>query len=176
MLSVLIKAGTDGKALARTLAALVPAIAAGVLGDAIIVSLEASSEIDAVADAAGCHVLKGGDASMLKTALAQLRGDFVLFLPAGCVLETGWWEDAENFMHIADETAQAAFAYASNARGFSAVIVRLQAVLAGLTGKPLAAQGRILRRKSAEQAAVTDAVPPRCQGALVILRARAFSN
>jgi hypothetical protein len=180
MLSTIIHAGTDAERLARTIGSLVPAIAEGIVGDGHVLVPEFSEDIDRVADAAGCNVVTGAAGQALARAVSLARGEYVLFIPAGSVLENGWWVEAAEFLKrskAAGSQVEAVFTHASQDYGMAAAgRAALRGAIARLARRPLPGQGLIAPRRAIEGriAAARYHFPPRPAGRLVILRAKAF--
>lgn len=112
MISVVIAASNEERALARSLAALVPAAVEGLVQEVIVVDLGSADGTATVADAAGCRLMTG-DAERagesLRRAAASAKGRWLLFLRPGTVLESAWTRQAGDFI---DETAMASGAAA----------------------------------------------------------------
>lgn len=99
MISVVIEAGQDDEALARTLTALVGAAAEGVVRDVVVVTSSSPlPAIGTVVDAFGCQAMLGG----VSAAITAARGPWVLILPVGSELEPAWWRDAVHFIDRSD--------------------------------------------------------------------------
>lgn len=100
MLSVIITSEGVEHAAVATLACLVPAAAAGVVRDVTLVDCDGSESIARVADVAGCGYLAatGSRAAALAAGAAQARSPWLMFLPAGAVLDPGWSEEAAQFV------------------------------------------------------------------------------
>ena len=114
MITAILAAGDDETGLAMTLSALVAAATEGVVRDAIVVDGGSRDGTRAVADAAGCSVVpaKGGDG--LRRAAEAARGDWLLFLPSGSVVEANWQGEALAFIDravLAGEGTQSAAAF-----------------------------------------------------------------
>ena len=175
MLSVIINARSDAERLARTIGSLVPAIAEGIVGDGYVMMRTITPEMDAVADAAGCNVVTGEIHWTLAEAMRIARGDHLLFLPAGSVLENGWWVEAAQFMQRshAGGKASAVFTHAAHEYGLAAATrSAMQGALARLGRRPLTGQGLIAHRK--DIAVNGKAFPPRPSGRIVYLRSRSY--
>ncbi len=104
MLSAIIATYESERTLVPTLAALVPAATAGLLGEVIVAdggSRDASAE---VADIAGCRFIGSADplGARLKAAALTTRTPWLLFLRAGCVPDAGWIAAADRFMEKID--------------------------------------------------------------------------
>ncbi|MGY4291590.1 hypothetical protein ACVWXO_010856 [Bradyrhizobium sp. LM2.7] len=101
MLSVIIPTEGVEQTAVATLAALVPGAAAGVIREVLLVDGTRNGVIERVADVAGCRFI-GYEGSSPGAALAagalQARSPWLMFLPAGAVLETGWIEETTQFI------------------------------------------------------------------------------
>ena len=89
MVSVLISAQNDERALARTLTILVQGAVDGLVRDVMVLVDDPSEAMIAVADHAGCQMKSNTE---LHAALAGLRSDWVFMLEAGAIPEMGWAE------------------------------------------------------------------------------------
>jgi hypothetical protein len=177
VLSVIIHAGSDAERLARTIGSLVPAIAEGIVGDGCVVAGAMTPEMDAVADAAGCNVVTGQLHAALPEALRTARGEHLLFLSAGSVLENGWWVEAAQFMQRsgAGTNVSAVFTYAVHEYGMAAATQgALRAALARLARSPLPGQGLIAHRGDVAGRIDGASFPPRTAGRIVFLRAKSY--
>ncbi|MDP4021465.1 hypothetical protein Q8W71_02425 [Methylobacterium sp. NEAU 140] len=87
--------------LADTLSALVAGVAAGLVGDAVIVAPPGDAELTAVAEATGATLAayRGGNPFAAGAALA--RRDWVLCLEAGDVPADGWIRTLDRFVGTA---------------------------------------------------------------------------
>jgi hypothetical protein len=97
---------TDGRLepLAATLAALVPAVAEGLVADAVVISRHNDAEVAAVADAVGAaHVTVGEGREVWPAGAAVARRDWLLCLEAGDVPVDGWISALERFVAFAGE-------------------------------------------------------------------------
>lgn len=94
MISVILIAENSDAAAVETLAALVEAVADGVLRDATLIG-PPSDALDRVADAAGAAriAFEGTRASMIKRAASHAKSDWLFVVTAGCV-PTGEWISA----------------------------------------------------------------------------------
>ncbi len=90
MITVLVEADAGStERLARTLAALVPAVVEGVVLDAVILNVDGSDEVEEIAKAAGARCVGGGD---ITAAIGEARGDWLLCLEPGARPEGEWFE------------------------------------------------------------------------------------
>jgi len=103
MLSVIIPTEGVEQTAVATLAALVPGAAAGIIKEVLLVDGTSNGVIERVADVAGCRFI-GYDGPSQGAALAagalEARSPWLMFLPAGAVLETGWIEETTQFIQI----------------------------------------------------------------------------
>src|SRR6202795_3812917 len=100
MLSVIIPTeGVEAPAVA-TLAALVPAAAAGVVREVLLVDRSGTGVIERVADVAGCRFLpfQGTRAAAWAAGARQARSPWLMFLHAGAALDSGWIEETAQFI------------------------------------------------------------------------------
>ncbi len=176
MLSVIIHAGTDAERLARTIGSLVPAIAEGIVGDGYVMAGAMTREMDAVADAAGCNVVTGELHWTLAETMRIARGEHLLFLQAGSVLENGWWVEAAQFMQRSGAgNVSAVFTYAAHEYGMvAATKAATRGALARLGRIPLAGQGLIAHRRAIAARVEGAAFPPRPRGRIVVLRSKSY--
>jgi len=109
MISAIIRAGRGSEALGATLAALVPAVADGVLRDAVVVDEQGSAETYEIADAAGTRYLKiaSGEDVWCRGA-EEVRGPWLLLIAAGDLPEPAWTAAAERFIRAAGPDGSAA--------------------------------------------------------------------
>jgi glycosyltransferase involved in cell wall biosynthesis len=104
MLSAIIASHESERALVPTLAALVPAVAAGLLREVVVTDAGSSDATAEVAEIAGCRFMSSEEplGKRLKAAAAATRAPWLMFLRAGCVPEPGWIPAAEHFMQSAE--------------------------------------------------------------------------
>jgi glycosyltransferase involved in cell wall biosynthesis len=105
MISVIIATLDCERALARTLAALVPGAVDGLVSEAIVADGGSRDGTAIVADAAGCSFMGGNGpvGRRLKIAAAKARAPYLLFVPPGVVLDAGWVGEVGRFV---EQTAQ----------------------------------------------------------------------
>ncbi|MFI4933757.1 MAG: hypothetical protein ACHP7N_03995 [Caulobacterales bacterium] len=101
MLTVLITASDDAKALGRLLTALVPGAAVGLVRDVIVLSAEGDSR--EVAEDAGATLAARGEAAR---AIDKSRGEWLAGLPLMATLAPDWMALVTD--HLARETRAAA--------------------------------------------------------------------
>ncbi len=83
------------EAIVRTLAALVPAVVAGVARDFTLAGLSGAPGLEEIADHAGCALaLADGPDAVLAAGLGRARGDHLLVLRAGFAPGAGFLEEA----------------------------------------------------------------------------------
>jgi glycosyltransferase involved in cell wall biosynthesis len=141
MLSAIIATHQSERTLVPTLAALVPAAMAGLLGEVIVADAGSSDATAEVADLAGCRFMSSTDplGARLMAAAASTRTPWLLFLRAGCVPEPGWIDAVDRFMQatdLLDGAARAAVFRPPGAAdllrpGLSEVIALLRVALGG---------------------------------------------
>lgn len=141
MLSAIIATHESERELVPTLAALVPAAAAGLLGEVVVADADSRDATAEVADIAGCRFMSSAEplGARLKAAAMSTRAPWLMFLRAGCMPEPGWIEAVDSFMATADrlesQVRAAAFRPSGAADllrpGLSEVIVLLRVVLGG---------------------------------------------
>src|SRR6202142_611582 len=100
MLSVIIPTEGAEQPTVATLAALVPGAAAGVVREVLLVDRAGTGVIERVADVAGCRFLAfdGSLAAAVAGGAGQARSPWLIFLPAGGGLDTGWIDETPEFI------------------------------------------------------------------------------
>jgi hypothetical protein len=103
MITGLIHVERGVEALAVTLSALVPAVAEGLVGDAVVVAARHDASVEAVAEAMGAEllILSEGD-DPWAAASRRARGQWCFCLSDGDVPGEGWVRGLESFLRIAD--------------------------------------------------------------------------
>jgi hypothetical protein len=98
--------------------ALFPAVMTGMLAEVIVADAGSRDATAEVADVAGCAFLRsdGPLGARLKGAVTASRGAWLLFLPAGSVLDAGWVDAAQAFM--ASGNADRAATFRANKQGW----------------------------------------------------------
>lgn len=194
MLSVVIPTLNAEAELVRTFVSLVPAAAEGVVREVVVVDGGSTDGTEQVADAAGARLLRVPGESgqrMAAGALAAERGTWLMFLPAGTVLEPGWAAEVQAFVERAtragraDERA-AVFRHALDDFGWRARVSEMGALLrCRLLALPYGNQGLILSRGFYDRLGGHRAVPVLedvdivrriGRGRLVFLRATAVGS
>ncbi len=152
MISVVIPTLNSEGELARSLAALVPGVVAGVVREVIIADGGSQDETAQIAEAVGAQFVRAphGRGPQLAEGARAARSDWLLFLHADTVLEHGWFQEAERFIHEAARTRRtqaAAFRFALDDRGarprYLEAIVSLRCALLRL---PYGDQGLLIAR------------------------------
>lgn len=154
MLSVVIPTKDSEEALARTLAALVPAAAEGIVREVVVADGGSCDQTELVAEGTGClFVAEAGaiDRRLADGAAASSRGEWLMFLPPGVLLDVGWERDfiafAERAARRGDRRLAAVFRFAVDGTGPDAALRRLAVRLVRLiTGIPHPDQGLIIAR------------------------------
>ena len=154
MLSAIIATHESERVLVPTLAALVPAAAAGLLAEVIVADAGSRDATSEVAEFAGCRFMSSTQllGARLKAAATGTRTPWLMFLRAGAVPQAGWIEAAGRFMQATDLLEGAAraavfrFAGANDYSrpGFREVLVLLRAALGG---SPRPEQGLLIARR-----------------------------
>ena len=105
MITALIRADGRIEPLAATLAALVPAVAEGLVADAVVIAAtHGSRRSAAVAEAVGAaHVVFAVDGEAWAAGAALARREWLLCLEAGDVPAAGWIRALERFVAFAGE-------------------------------------------------------------------------
>jgi glycosyltransferase involved in cell wall biosynthesis len=99
MLTAIIETRDDEMRLARTLAALVPAATDGFVRDVVVIDRGSTDGTLALADAAGCLILRAEEGEDVRRLAAEAaRGDWLLLLDVGATLPATWQADAAGFI------------------------------------------------------------------------------
>ena len=97
MISVVVRVERGVEALAVTLSALVPAVAQGLVGDAVVLARERDESVARVADAVGATLVVGADGGW-RSAASVVRRNWVLCLADGDVPAEGWIGAVDRFI------------------------------------------------------------------------------
>jgi len=97
MITLLVRVTHGPEALAATLSAFVPAVAAGLVGDAVILAGRQDDALARVADAAGATLLPV-ERDCWKEGARVARRDWLLCLDDGDVPQEGWIRVLERFV------------------------------------------------------------------------------
>lgn len=100
MLTAIIRADASASALAATLSVLIPAVADGFLGHAVVVAAGADREIETIADATGADYLVAGDSEAWRLGANQARGDWLVLLDAGDVPQAHWVQTVDRHLML----------------------------------------------------------------------------
>jgi glycosyltransferase involved in cell wall biosynthesis len=154
MLSVVIATLNNERALVRTLSALVPAAATGIVREVIIADGGSSDDTLAVADLAGCDLAAsdGPIGQRLKVAAAKARSQWLMFLQPGVILDSAWAEETAQFvqqMESVGEQEQRAATFRRGARIGAATTMfgeAMSMLRASLIGRVDPAQGLIIAK------------------------------
>ncbi len=152
MLTVVIATQDCEEALARTLAALVPGAADGVIGDVVVVDAGSADGTTVVADAAGCTLVasSGPLGARLRRGAEAGRGHrFLMFLRPGAVLEPGWHREVGAYLERPGAPERGAvFRFALDEPGLGARLSEWRVGLSGsLLGLAAPQQGLIVSRR-----------------------------
>lgn len=149
MLTAVIRADDSPRALAATLSVLIPAVAEGFLGHAVIVDAALVSDIERIADTTGASYLHASPAEAWRQGAGAARGDWLLLLDAGDVPQAHWTQAVQRHLLIAPERPaliplsgaagalreRAAISFGAR-RLRAGLIVPKSAALAGRLGRP----------------------------------------
>ena len=147
MISIIIATLDCERALARTLASLVPGAVDGLVSEAIVADGGSHDSTAIVADAAGCVFMatEGPLGRRLKTAAARARAPYLLFVSPGTVLDAGWVAEVERFIERPGPDRSAAVFRRGIAR--QTTLREISALLAGALGAlPRPNQGLLIAR------------------------------
>ena len=104
MLTAIILATEDTKAITRTLNALIGATVEGFVREVVLLAAPNNHVAAEIADEAGCELL---DALSFGTAIFTAKGSWLVILEAGAFPESGWVEALSD--HIQSSTSAARF-------------------------------------------------------------------
>lgn len=155
MISVVIPTLDSERLLVPTLAALVPGSAEGLVRDVVLADGGSRDETRKIADAAGCEFFAGAvdEGERLAAVAAAARGDWLLFLDPGGILEEGWTREVGAFMAAASRAAAeqeraAAFRLAVDGYGFAPRFTEAAAAMRlALLGAPRLDQGLLISKR-----------------------------
>lgn len=155
MISVIIPTLNVEREIVPTLSALVSGAAAGIVRDVVLADGGSHDDTEAVADAAGCVFVKS-DADLgvrlRMGAQAGQRGDWLLFLDPGGILEEGWTREVRKFLDTiarAGDVEQRAATFRLAYEGFGMKPRLAEAAATArlvLTGRPRAEQGLLISK------------------------------
>ncbi len=140
MISVVMATCNDERRLIPSLSSLVPGVAQGLVRELIVADCGSTDETLAVVDAAGgdSFSCSGARGVGLRQAAARARAPWLLFMPAGPVLEEGWVREVSHFIDLSTRLDK---------RGPQAALFRYG--LEGFGLKPALAEWRARARLSA---------------------------
>jgi hypothetical protein len=155
MISVVIPTHESERALAHTLAALVPGALDGVVREVIVADAGSQDGTAKVADVAGCRfmVLPGDRGARLSAAGAAARADWLWFVQPGSIPGSTWIEELGRFIReceLTSATQQAAVFRPQSRHGRSPMAEALAMIGAALGARPSPSQG-LLTAKSLYQ-------------------------
>ncbi len=101
MLTAVIRSDGSQQALAATLAVLIPAVAEGFLGHAVLVDTVGSPETERAADATGARYLRANREQAWQESAAHARGDRLVLFEAGDVPQAHWVQAVERHLLVA---------------------------------------------------------------------------
>ncbi len=99
MITVLVRVTRGPEALAVTLSSLVPAVAAGLVGDAVILAPREDDAVARVADATGATLVVTEENSW-RSGAEVARRDWLLCLDDGDIPQEGWIRVLERFVSL----------------------------------------------------------------------------
>jgi hypothetical protein len=105
MLTAVIRADGSASALAATFSVLIPAVADGFLGHAVVVDTSGSAETERLADVTGASYLRASGAECWGPAAAIARGDWLVLLNAGDVPLPNWTQTVDRHLMTAPDSA-----------------------------------------------------------------------
>ncbi|ODN69444.1 glycosyltransferase [Methylobrevis pamukkalensis] len=157
MFSVVIPTRNSEEGLARTLSSLVAAAADGLVREVLVVDGGSTDGTAIVAEATGCSFLVAhgpiGE-RLARGAEAARRGEWLMFLRPGVMLEPGWHREIAALLERIDRAGgrgadrALVFRYARDELGAGARLDEVRAnLLSGLTGLAHPSQGLALSRR-----------------------------
>jgi glycosyltransferase involved in cell wall biosynthesis len=155
MISVVIPTLNSERALVPTLAALVVGSAEGLVREVLLVDGGSRDETSRIADAAGCEFLTGpaDEGERLGQAVARTRGDWLLFLDPGAIMEEGWTREVGGFVAATANAGRgreraAVFRLAIEGFGFASRLTEATAAARqALFGLPRPDQGLLIGKR-----------------------------
>lgn len=148
MITAVIRANRNVEALAATLSVLIPAVAQGVIGHAVVIDEADDAAIERLADETGASYVRAKRGEAWSSGVAQARGDWVILLEAGDLPEPQWTPSIERHLVMA-ATRPALMplrGMAAALREWGAVSLRSRRVRAGLLApKTQILSGRLAR-------------------------------
>jgi hypothetical protein len=105
MLTAVIRADGSTNALAATFSVLIPAVADGFLGHAVVVDAAGDAEVERLADAMGASYLRAGGAEGWHLGAALARGDWLILLDAGDAPQPHWTQAVDRHLLMQPDMA-----------------------------------------------------------------------
>src|SRR4051794_41085611 len=156
MLSIIIPTEGIEQPAVATLAALVPGAASGLIREVLLLDRTGNGVIERVADVAGCRFLRfeGSRAAALATGAKQARSDWLMFLHAGAVLDSGWIEETTRFIQrvsLSGRPRAAVFRYARSPYADTNPLLGVLKFIVRTIAGPCADQGLLIARAHYER-------------------------
>jgi hypothetical protein len=148
MLTAVIRANGDAEALAATFAVLIPAVAGGVIGHAVVIDAGGDATVARLADETGASYVAAKNGEAWTSGVAEARGDWVMLLEAGDLPEPQWAPSIERHLMTAATTPalMPLRGMAAALREWGAISLRSRGVRAGLIApKTQILSGRLAR-------------------------------
>jgi hypothetical protein len=149
MLTVVIATDEAEGILVPTLAALVPGVTAGAVREVILADAGSKDQTAEIGDIAGCEVLvlPGPVGARLRNAASAARGDWLMFLRPGIVLDPAWIGEAVRFVQAAQGDGVAAIFHRPSASLASPFTQALALLKSALFSRPHPEQGLIISKR-----------------------------
>jgi glycosyltransferase involved in cell wall biosynthesis len=155
LISIILPTLDAEQLLVRTLSALVPGSAAGLVREVILADGGSRDDTEKVADAAGCEFLRGPRdlGARLRAAAHAARGNWLLFLDPAGVLDEGWPREVRAFMEGAERSGFAGRKAATFRLAFDGFGMKpklkgaVNAARLALIGRPRAEQGLLITKR-----------------------------
>ena len=103
MLTAVIRSDGSAEALAATFSVLIPAVADGFLGHAVVLDAAGDAGIERLADSTGASYLRAGGTESWPAGAAQARGDWLFLLEEGDVPQAHWPQVVERHLLLASD-------------------------------------------------------------------------
>jgi hypothetical protein len=151
MLTAVIRSDGSQEALAATLSILIPAVAEGFLGHAVIVDTAGAARTQATADVTGARYLRAEAGRAWQDGAAEARGERLVLFDAGDAPQAHWVQVVERHLLVAPQRPgliplrgiaaslreRAAFSFGSRRLGPGLVVPRAMAAAGRLDRAPL---------------------------------------
>src|SRR5204863_9013284 len=137
------------RALVRTLGCLGSGATSGLVREVILADAGSRDETAGVGDVAGCRfmALPGPLGARLNAASAAARSDWLFFLRAGTVLDTGWVGETIRFIETAETSQAAVFRRAARPAARSSTLGEIGALIKAGFDYPKPEHGLIVSKK-----------------------------